>query len=274
MKKIIFADVDGTIYNKEKIILPELKQDIEFASSKNFGFIIATGNPVFSQMKWLSKELNVRYIVGSNGAAIYDFKAKKYLFKSKIDKNSINKIALIAKKLSLFFDYWNEDYIFVTDTNNYDQLNSLRNTTTHKSFNKSQSVIKKINYKTFFDGFKAEVYGEKKLINKFFNIVKNNNIDLQLVFMSNTHIEITKKNINKASGIKWLIQHLNGAPIDLCMTIGDSGNDETMLKASSFSYAMGNAPLHIKKISKYVTDNVENNGLGKAIREYIKRNEK
>jgi hydroxymethylpyrimidine pyrophosphatase-like HAD family hydrolase len=51
------------------------------------------------------KELNVRYIIGSNGANIYDFHNKKYLYKSFISGEKINKIMILAKKYKLFCDY-------------------------------------------------------------------------------------------------------------------------------------------------------------------------
>ena len=53
------------------------------------------------------------------------------------------------------------------------------------------------------------------------------------------------------------------------MTIGDSGNDYEMLKKSNYSYAMGQSPDKIKNAAKFITKDINNNGMGFAIKDYI-----
>lgn len=55
------------------------------------------------------------------------------------------------------------------------------------------------------------------------------------------------------------------------MAIGDSENDISMMKVAGFSYAMDNAKLAVKKVAKYYTSDVLQDGLGEAIRDYIFR---
>lgn len=53
------------------------------------------------------------------------------------------------------------------------------------------------------------------------------------------------------------------------MTIGDNFNDCAMLEYAGFSVAMGDAPEEVKAITSAVTDDVENDGVAKAIAKYI-----
>jgi HAD superfamily hydrolase (TIGR01484 family) len=140
-----------------------------------------------------------------------------------------------------------------------------------KNFSTNSIVLS--NESEITPAFKIEVYGQKEQIESFYKEIIELKLGLQIAYMSDNHIEITNIGISKASAIK---EFLKGTNVDIktCMTIGDSANDETMLKASEFSYAMGNSPNDIKNISKYVTKDINENGLGIAIRDYISRTSK
>lgn len=83
-------------------------------------------------------------------------------------------------------------------------------------------------------------------------------------------MELTAPGVNKGTGALWLCNHLDADP-NYCMSIGDSNNDLTMLKAIGFSYAMDNSPKSVKEVAKYYTSDVMQNGLGEAIQDYIFR---
>ena len=264
---IIFSDVDGTIYDEKSIITDVVKRDVAYAKSKGYEFVIATGNPVFSKMHWLMEELGVNYIVSSNGAGIYDKNNNKYIHTSFIPGEKINKIMLLGKKHNLFCDYWDKDKIYVSTLSDDKHLPGLTKATIRKNH---KDLIVLSNEDEITPGFKIEAYGDSKNMSKFYKQLLATKMNLQIAYMSETHIEITNTNINKASGIKLFLQNRN-IDITNCMTIGDSANDATMLAASNHSYAMGNAPDNIKKIAKYVTKDVNNNGVGYAIRDYVSK---
>lgn len=55
------------------------------------------------------------------------------------------------------------------------------------------------------------------------------------------------------------------------MALGDSGNDESMLKKAGLGIAMGNAPDFIKAVADAVTESNANDGAAKAIERYVLR---
>ena len=76
---------------------------------------------------------------------------------------------------------------------------------------------------------------------------------------------------NKAKGIQLLQKRWNIKPEE-CMAFGDEYNDIEMLQAVEHSYAMDTAREGVKKVSRYITSNVEEE-LKKLIQEIEKEKE-
>ena len=66
----------------------------------------------------------------------------------------------------------------------------------------------------------------------------------------------------KHIGIQKLNKVLN---LDYHVVFGDGDNDYTMIRDAQYSVAMGNAEEKLKEIASYVTNNVDNDGVYKAL---------
>ena len=76
-------------------------------------------------------------------------------------------------------------------------------------------------------------------------------------------IEVYTKGNNKATGMRYVMEHY--FPGYQSVAIGDSVNDTDMLAAADLSIAMGNAPDRIKALCDKVTENCDEDGMGKAV---------
>lgn len=99
-------------------------------------------------------------------------------------------------------------------------------------------------------------------------------VDVSAVWSSANCMEITHPEATKGNGIRALCEIL-GLPMESVMALGDSGNDETMLRQAGLGVAMGNAPDHVKAWARAVTDTYDRDGAAKAIEVYVlgKKNE-
>ncbi len=79
--------------------------------------------------------------------------------------------------------------------------------------------------------------------------------------------EIVPKGFSKASGIEFLINELN-IPFENTYAIGDSTNDLPMLKYVKNSIAMGNSNPLLFDLVSYVTTDIEEDGIYKALKHY------
>ena len=75
------------------------------------------------------------------------------------------------------------------------------------------------------------------------------------------------KGMNKQLGIDKMLEHFN-IPLECSMAFGDGGNDIPMLKHVPYSIAMGNSNDAVKAAAAYVTEDVDNGGVVKALEHY------
>jgi hydroxymethylpyrimidine pyrophosphatase-like HAD family hydrolase len=92
--------------------------------------------------------------------------------------------------------------------------------------------------------------------------------DYDVVFSNPKLLEILPKGINKGSAYETLCERFAINPKHT-MAIGDEDNDVPMLQKSHFSVAMGNATELLKQHAQYITINLEENGLAKAVAKFL-----
>ncbi len=79
--------------------------------------------------------------------------------------------------------------------------------------------------------------------------------------------EIVPRGYSKASGIEFMLKKL-GIPHENTYAFGDGENDLAMLTYAKHSIAMGNSPQSIKDIVSYVTEDVDQHGIEKALKHF------
>lgn len=84
---------------------------------------------------------------------------------------------------------------------------------------------------------------------------------------THTFADIIPADGGKDKGIDHLIQYFQ-IPLTHVMAIGDGGNDITMLDHVMHSVAMGNASMEVKQHAHFVTDDIKQNGILKALQHY------
>ena len=84
------------------------------------------------------------------------------------------------------------------------------------------------------------------------------------------YAEFTTKGHTKATGMLAAAQRV-GVPRERCVAVGDSVNDEDMLRAAGIAVAMGDGDGHLKDISDIVTCDAEDGGVAEAIFKIIRQ---
>lgn len=264
MKHIIFIDVDGTIYGLDKIIHNQTIKDIKYAQSKGVEVVINTGNGPFSNMKNLATNLNIRYLINSNGASIYDFKENKAIFSKAINASAADEIIKMANKLELASDWWDNEKIYVNKFIPQSTVDLIKHAMS-VDFDPVpvESVVN--------DPLKFEFYSSKDEVWKVDEILENvDKSKWNFARMQPRHVEVTQKGVSKGDGVIHFCKLFN---VDLKNTgaVGDSANDHSMFEVVEHSYAMDNADKVTKSIVKHHTSDVKQNGVGEAIIDFMFR---
>lgn len=288
MYKLIAIDLDGTLLNSYGEISLKNRESIKYAIDKGVEVVLASGRDP-QTMKKMSLELGIKnFLIAGNGASIYDIKKDKNIYENFIEKEKALKVIKLCKENSIFFNVYTNVGI-ITESLNYN-VKVFNNENNYKPNNKRTNIeivndiceyIKNGN----FSILKIIICDESKII--FNNIIeKIKNIKeievLDVEHMSKKIIktgteeykieyfytEVTNKNVNKWEAIKYLIKYLK-IEEEQTICIGDNMNDLKMVKNCGMGIAMKNSALEQKNVAKFVTDDNNSDGVGKAIYKYI-----
>lgn len=262
-KNYIFSDVDGTIYGPKFEFTKQTQNFfINKKSEMNFEIIITTGNPFMSRIKNLAEQLQVKYIISSNGVLFNDLVNDKEYILSYFNKQNQQNVLDIAKKHNLQVNFWNnkEYFCFNFIENNYFVFNyALLDHSEVKFTNKTHDNI-----------LKMELYGHRNdLANAFLELQKNE--EFIISFSKDTHIEITTKPISKGYTLEYVCKNIFQENIENVMAVGDSENDISMLSLVGYSYAMANSNKYVKIFAKYHTSAFDQEGVVMAIKDFLYR---
>lgn len=265
-KYIVFSDVDGTIYSHSQTWSDTTEDSIKKAMQGDIEFIVCTGNPYFDRMKALHKKINNRYFIGSSGAYVYDIFEDKEILVSPIEYKDAKFIFDFALENEIGLHWWDSKRIYynkyidnriidllkryISAEIEYVQVDEMTTTKVHKM---------EINLHPDAPSFEVIDVIEKKLLD----------MGVSAARVNDWFIEITSPNANKGYAAKHIANLMN-IDKDNFMTIGDSANDHSMLAITEHSYAMGNADEKTKSVAKKITDDVLEDGLGKAMEDFIK----
>jgi 5-amino-6-(5-phospho-D-ribitylamino)uracil phosphatase len=74
--------------------------------------------------------------------------------------------------------------------------------------------------------------------------------------------------VSKKTALEALLKHLD-ISADQVMSIGDGLNDLPIITAAGLGIAMGNAIPEVKAVAQYITDDVDHDGVAKAIKKFV-----
>ena len=101
-------------------------------------------------------------------------------------------------------------------------------------------------------------------VSKFYQEIEN---DFDIIKRKAKFSEIVPKKHSKATGIQYLVDYF-GLSLDDCYVFGDSMNDISMLTYVKHSIVMKNSDQPLFEITEYITDDVDNDGIEKALKHF------
>ncbi len=247
-KKIIFFDIDDTIYNRQGIS-DKTKEAIKLLNKNGHLAFISTGRP----MSMLKEFLDIGFDGVNAACGNYIVCNNRLMFNNEIPDYIVDEIIKLIQKNNLYITFEGKDALYTDkkDSSNpfleFDLKFKVKDWLEEKVKANKFSLDMTNNH----DGFnKLESY-----FSQYFTIIRR----------GNDFAELVPKGYSKATGIKYIIEQLD-IPWENTYAFGDSENDLDMMKYVCNSVAMGNAVEEIKKVSKYVTDTIYNEGVYKGLK--------
>ncbi len=267
--KLICMDLDGTaLCADRKSFSPRLQRALEAAHEKGIAIVPVTGRQygllppaVTGHPVWES------LVVTCNGGQILKLGTGERLFGLDIAEDALRQLLQISESFHLPLEMSVDSRLHLTKASYDAQLphENLR-FHVHTILAKSGVIVdsleplcarsvEKAQLPWIPPEHRADVEAALK------------DVAVSAVWSSASSMEITHPDASKGNGLAALCRLLD-IPMENVLALGDSGNDETMLRCAGLGVAMGNAPDFIKAVADAVTETNENDGAAIAIETY------
>lgn len=272
--KLIFIDVDGTLFDHKKDDIPEsAKEAILSAKSKGHKIFLSTGRP-YADIDKEILDFPLDGMIVSCGAVVY-VENKPIYCKTYPQKELINLIQfMLVNNIGFSLDGIHKNYLseeaFICLSglmfkNNEDSELSRAMMAKNNCFPFEEMKEEDLKEVVKISIFTKNKESCEKLFQKIpYSLTgfmyKNNHLDLY-------NGEISIKGLTKATDLKQITSYLNKA-IEDTVVIGDSLNDLDILQAAGLSICMGNGADECKKVADFTTKDISDDGLAYALKHF------
>ena len=258
--KLVAADMDGTLLNRERKITKYTQDVIKKAMAQGVYFVPATGRAVNALPPELKEMEGIRYGIFSNGATIYDLKEEKVIYKNHFEMDRVLELMDFLKQFDL-----------------------MESISLNGQSYANKKEMENIDYYELDSNTKAIVQGSRVLVDDLEMLVKEQSTtvekttllfktieDIQFSSSLPKNLEISKKGCNKGDGLFHLAKILNIQKEEI-MSCGDADNDRELLESAGLAVVMENGLDSMKAIADYITVSNQENGVAKAMEKFVLR---
>lgn len=254
MTHIFAFDIDGTLYNSNKEILPSTKQAIASLQQQDEIVMIATGRSR-AQARPIIDALQLDSYLVCNGAAA--FVHHEMVYQNMVDKALLQDLLHKIEPLNL-------EMTFVTLDHTYRQKETYSDRLAEAMASFGEPVppykpLEEIEEEICQALIFCNEEEEKQLADY--------NQDFRFVRWHRNAVDVLPHGSSKAHTLVEVAKHFD-LPLDHVYAFGDGNNDYEMLKTVGHGVAMGNAVQRTKDIADYVTDTCDHDGIYKALQHY------
>ena len=268
--KLVAADLDGTALLDGK--LSKVNKDaIQNAIDRGVEFAVCTGRGLFTIPKDFNEIKGLTYAITSNGACIYNIVTGELLRHFALSAKDTKELVEISKAFETALEIFVDgsayvDQVYYDDPEAYGMPKKLVGYI-RSSRNPVPDIYEFINeHLGKIENFAFVTKGEEVHENVM-NEVQKKCPDTLVVGSEPQWVEIMHKESGKGKGVKHLAEYL-GIDLKDTAAIGDGDNDIEMLEYAGHPIAMGNASQGCKKVAKYVTKDVKEDGLAYYLNTY------
>ena len=249
--KAVFVDFDGTLYSHKTDHIPDSAlKAINAMRSNGIKVYLCSGRAPI-ELTWFDlKDLKLDGYVYNNGQLVVDDK-NEIIFAQPLEgilKDILVKI-FNEKLLPVYFANIDDIYLNYDDGRVAECQKKVGSEVPHFGTYNGENIYMCSAFLTNeeeLDQYHIKEYGE-------------------VTYWQEGAVDICPKNVSKVTGIKAILKR-EGFSLEETMGIGDGHNDIEMLKACGIGVCMANGKDEVKKISDYVTTDIDEDGLINACR--------
>lgn len=241
---IFMTDLDGTLLTSEKVIHPRDMAAIERFRAGGGIFTIATGRG-YSMAKRIAEQIcpNVPCVI-FNGAAVYDFKSDKFLWRCEIDSKAREYIRKITDKFpEVGVEVLCEQKVYVPFMNDYEQR--------HLDMEGVVPDLRPLDEIPDEGWLKFLFTAAPEVLDEIEKMTESGFDDVTRMRSAAIFYECLPNGVDKSRGFAELIK-IVGAENRFSVASGDYKNDAAMIKNANLGVAVANALDEVKAVADLV----------------------
>lgn len=253
MIKVIFFDVDGTLLSHRNNKIPDSTiEALSKLKEKGIKIVLSTGRHLLEIQELPINDIHFDGYVMVNGQLCLN-QNKEIIFDNPIVGTAKEKIIQLFNDKQIPIVLVEEKRMYINFINDYVLKTQL---------DISTSVPEVDNY-TGNNLYLGVAYIDKEKEVELSSLLK----ECTITRWNDYGIDIVPKNVSKVTGMKKYLE-ANGLKQNESMAFGDGPNDIEMLKYVEIGVAMGNGKDEVKNIADYICDDIDNDGIYKALQHY------
>lgn len=253
-KKLLAFDIDGTLYDSNRKLLPSSIQAIKDLQKAGHIVTLATGRSLMASQEVIS-ELGVDHYILCNGA--YAFCQDKLTYSFPIDKEELKAVVALANEKKI-------DILYQTLENVKQQGPFL-----HQVNQEKQEAYSEINVSYEFDIdeekaiYQAIMFCDRDM-EKYFEPILDK---LRFTRWNEDGLDVIAASGSKAETLALIAKEKGIKQADI-IAFGDGDNDSEMLSYAGLGIAMGNASDYVKGFADEVTASHDEDGISLALKKH------
>lgn len=264
MYKLIAIDMDGTLLNDRHEVPEDVKYTLSEAKKQGIKIVLCSGRPIGGIRSYI-KALNLNqegdFAIAYNGALVQDTHTNEVVAELSLGHADLVKLYELSMELKTPMHFFDTKGVYTpnADISDYTVLEAYLSEIPlgyrQVSDIPTNISIPKIMFVNHPDKLNRTIEELPKSLNKQYTIVQSAPYFLEFVHPS----------ASKGNAVKMLAEQL-GIKQEETMTIGDNGNDLSMIEYAGCGVAMGNAIPEVKAAADFQTRSNNESGVAYAIR--------
>jgi Cof subfamily protein (haloacid dehalogenase superfamily) len=263
---MLVLDLDDTLLRSDLSISYRSRNVIKKAVAQGLVVVLASGRiPVALEKFSRTLGMNKRpgYIICSNGTIIQESNTGKIIWEAQLDTETALAVYDLATAEGFPVQIYEDDIMYVSKTNEFTRYDQKLTGLKQVVADDFHAIVKRGCNKLLIPGDPMLLQPLEILIRTYLGK------DINLFTSKPYFLEILPKETDKGSALAKVAQML-GIEQGAVMAIGDSMNDEAMIRWAGTGVAMLNADERIKQIADLVTERSnEDDGVADIIEQYI-----
>lgn len=267
-EKILFTDMDGTLLNSDKQVSPSLRELLSRMIGAGNRLVLSSGrtqSSIEKAMQRIGLSFPHMLLISTNGNAVYDCDAKRFLFQKTVPVEIAQGIIDLAHKHGLHIQSYTDTHVVCEQDN------------TELAFYKKGTgmdcIIAKDIMRTVGQPpckLLAISLENRSLLEPLRREAMEKYGDtITALFSCDQYLEFFDKTAGKGNAVRYVCDYLN-VPLANAVAAGDAENDISMLNAAGTGVAMANADPLVKEHADYITEHDnDHDGLADAIHRYF-----